>query len=186
MRVRLERRGLRWRVYLEPVIACGAADRSSNLSPASQHVLPPMPGAHAIAARHELRALLDRARDSRRVWPSLALLERVLASENAENIHLVEACVLRHAAHSLDQLGDELLGPGLVELRRRLEFVLRRKHGDRPSHWLRMPPPIGAERAASFGDCPTDYIQLDRLQPTARQGQNRDRSGRLPPRRRAT
>jgi len=124
-----------------------------------------MPGAHASAARHELRVLLDHAPSARRVWPSLALLERVLGSGSADNIHRVEAAVLRHAARALDQLGDELFGPGLVVLRRRVELILRRKHGDRPSHWTRTPPPAGADHAARFSDSLTDYIEIDQLKP---------------------
>jgi len=126
-----------------------------------------MPGAHACAARHELRVLLDHAPSARRVWPSLALLERVLGSGCADNIHRVEAAVLRHAARALDQLGDELFGPGLVVLRRRVELILRRKHGDRPSHWAKMPPPAGADRSARFGDSLTDYVEIDQLKPFA-------------------
>jgi hypothetical protein len=121
-----------------------------------------MPGAHATAARHELRVLLDHVPGARRIWPSLALLERVLGSESADNIHRVEAAVLRHAARSLDQLGDELFGPGLVVLRRRVELVLRRKHGDRPSHWARMPPPVNAEHAEGFDNSLTDDLDMDR------------------------
>jgi hypothetical protein len=126
-----------------------------------------MPGTHASAARYELRVLLDQVPGARRVWPSLALLERVLGSESADNIHRVEAAVLRHAARALDQLGDDLFGPGLVVLRRRLELVLRRKHGDRPSHWATMPPPQGAGDAERFGNSLTDYIELDRVMPSA-------------------
>ncbi|MBW8758118.1 MAG: hypothetical protein JF586_10970 [Burkholderiales bacterium] len=159
--VRLRRSGLGWRLALEPANAWRATlpmPRSVRRPP-----LPPMPGAHASAARHELRILLDHVPGARRVWPSLALLERVLGSECTDNIHRVEAAVLRHAARALDQLGDELFGPGLVVLRRRVELVLRRKHGDRPSHWARMPPPVGADQAARFSDSLTDYIDMDRM-----------------------
>jgi len=149
--VRLRRSGFRWRLTLEPAAARQPAPVLPSPHPTRRPPLPPMPGAHATAARHELRVLLDHVPGARRVWPSLALLERVLSSECADNIHRVEAAVLRHAARSLDQLGDELFGPGLVVLRRRVELVLRRKHGDRPSHWARMPPPVGAEQDASFG-----------------------------------
>jgi len=138
-----------------------------------------MPGAHASAARYELRVLLDHVPGARRVWPSLALLERVLGSGSADNIHRVEAAVLRHAARALDQLGDELFGPGLVVLRRRLELVLRRKHGDRPSHWARTPPPVDAEQAGNFIDSLTDYIEMDREPFVA--AQPRDLAPREPP-----
>jgi len=161
--VRLRRSGRGWRLALEPAGAWRATLPMPRPRHARRAQLPPMPGAHASAARHELRILLDHVPGARRVWPSLALLERVLGSECTDNIHRVEAAVLRHAARALDQLGDELFGPGLVVLRRRVELVLRRKHGDRPSHWARMPPPVGADHAASFGDSLTDYIEMDRV-----------------------
>jgi hypothetical protein len=161
--VRLRRSGRGWRLALEPASAWRPTLPMPRPRPARHPQLPPMPGAHASAARHELRILLDHVPGARRVWPSLALLERVLGSECTDNIHRVEAAVLRHAARALDQLGDDLFGPGLVVLRRRVELVLRRKHGDRPSHWARMPPPVGADRAASFGDSLTDYIDMDRM-----------------------
>ncbi|HEY8975912.1 MAG TPA: hypothetical protein VIN75_16965 [Burkholderiaceae bacterium] len=162
-RIRLRRSGLAWRLALEPAGAPRQAPPAPRPRPVRRPQLPPMPGAHASAARHELRVLLDHVAGARRVWPSLALLERVLGSDSADNIHRVEAAVLRHAARALDQLGDDLFGPGLVVLRRRVELVLRRKHGDRPSHWVRMPPPVGPEQAAAFGDSLTDYIEMDRV-----------------------
>jgi len=164
-RIRLRRSGLRWTLALEPAGAVRPARAAARPRASPRPRLPPMPGAHATAARHELRVLLDHAPSARRVWPSLALLERVLGSGSADNIHRVEAAVLRHAARSLDQLGDELFGPGLVVLRRRVELILRRKHGDRPSHWTRLPPPAGVERPGRFGDSLTDYIEMDQLKP---------------------
>jgi len=165
--IRVRRSGLGWRLALEPAPARRPGPPRRRAGPVRRPPLPPMPGAHASAARHELQVLLDHVPGARRVWPSLALLERVLGSQSADNIHRVEAAVLRHAARALDQLGDELFGPGLVVLRRRVELVLRRKHGDRPSHWVRMPPPVGPEQAAAFGDSLTDYIEMDRVPPAA-------------------
>jgi hypothetical protein len=162
MRIRLERRGFRLRLRL--VVEPPAGHRPARVSPVRTAGLPPLPGDHAFAAHCDLRALLDRAPGARRVWPSLALLERVLGSGNADGIHRVEACVLRHAARSLDRLGADSFSPGLVVLRRRVELVLRRKHGDRPSHWAHMPPPAGVEFGAGFGDSVTDFVEIERLQ----------------------
>jgi hypothetical protein len=167
MRIHLQCQGARWRLALEPPVARRAVAIAPGARPSRRPRLPPLPGSHAVAARYELRLLLDHVPAARRVWPSLALLERVLGSGNSDDLHRVEAAVLRHAARSLDQLGDELYGPGLVVLRRRVELVLRRKHGDRPSHWVRMPPPVSPEQATSFGNSLTDYIDMDRVQITA-------------------
>jgi hypothetical protein len=122
--------------------------------------LPPMPKGQVVAARGDLAAFLDRAPGARRVWPSLALLERVLASGAADGVHRVEACVLRHAARSLDRAGDDLC-PGLVVLRRRIELVLRRKYGDPPSHWGRMPPAGAPDPARGFQDSLTEFIDVE-------------------------
>jgi hypothetical protein len=160
MHIRLERRAHGMRIVLEPA----RAPRAARASSVKRELLPPMPIDQMFAAHCDLSALLDRAPGARRVWPSLALLERVLGSGAAESIHRVEACVLRHAARCLDQLGDESFSPGLVVLRRRIEFVLRRKHGDRPTHQARVPGPSIAERGADFEDSLTDFIEIERLQ----------------------
>jgi len=140
------------------------APRAARNASMKRELLPPMPIDQMFEAHCDLSALLDRAPGARRVWPSLALLERVLGSGAAESIHGVEACVLRHAARCLDQLGDESFSPGLVVLRRRIEFVLRRKHGDRPTHQAQALEPSIAERIADFEDCLTDFIEIERLQ----------------------
>jgi hypothetical protein len=118
-----------------------------------------MPRGQIIAARGDLAAFLDRVPGARRVWPSLALLERVLESGAADGVHRVEACVLRHAARSLDGAGDDLR-PGLVVLRRRIELVLRRKHGDPPTHWGRTPPVRERDPARGFQDSLTEFIDI--------------------------
>lgn len=158
MRIRLERRALGLRIVFEPAITRPAAPSK----PTTRKLLPPLPSDQMFAAHCDLRVLLDRAPAARRVWPSLALLERVLGSGEAESIHRVEACVLRHAARCLDQLGDDSFSPGLVALRRRIELVLRRKHGDQPTHRAWMPLP--SEATADYGDSLTDFIVIDRFQ----------------------
>jgi len=180
MHLRLERRGFVLRVVLE----APAARPATRVSPTRRRGLPPMPGEHVYAAHGDLRALLDRAPGARRVWPSLALLERVLGSGGADSIHRVEACVLRHAARSLDRLGDDSFSPGLVVLRRRVELVLRRKHGDQPSHWAHMPPPSGARLRADHEDSLTDFIEIERLEPGAGRPVPRGRPERRPASRR--
>ena len=180
MHVRFERRGVRLHVALVP-----APMRNIRVAAAPRTRLPPMHDVHVMAAHDDLQALLDRAPAARRVWPSLALLERVLATGTTDSIHCVDACVLRHAARSLDQLGDESFSPGLVVLRRRVELVLRRKHGDSPTHWARMPRPAAAQPGRDFEYSLTDYVEFERFQfstnepaPLQRPAQRRASSGR--------
>ena len=158
MRIRLERRGLGLRIVFGPAATRPAA----RAAPTTRQLLPPLPRDQMVAAHGDLRVLLDRVPAARRVWPSLALLERVLGSGEAESVHRVEACVLRHAARCLDQLGGDSFSPGLVALRRRIELVLRRKHGDQPTHraWMPLPP----EATADYGDSLTDFIVIERFQ----------------------
>jgi hypothetical protein len=159
-----------------------AASRSAHQSPPGRpDALPPMAGRHVIAAHVDLRALLDHAPGARRVWPSLALLERVLGARGFDGIHRVDACVLRHAARSLDMMADRCFSPGLVVLRRRIELVLRRKHLDAPTHWARTPCPAGARRRPDTDDTLTDYIDLDRMFLSAAPGRAQAvRGGRRP------
>lgn len=158
-RFRLQLRGWALRLVKEPAAAKPAVHGQRKRA----DVLPPMAGRHVIAAHLDLRALLDRAPAARRIWPSLALLERVLCAGGFDGIHRVDACVLRHAAQSLDMLGDQFFSPGLVVLRRRIELVLRRKHHDEPTHWARTPCVTGARRRVDPADTLTDYIDLDRM-----------------------
>jgi len=145
-------------VRVAPQAPAGRADRR----PASARrprvtIVPPMPPFEVRAARTDLGDVLDQVPAARRVFPSLALLERALGTHGGEGIQRVEACVLRHAAQSLDQLGDDWYTPGLVVLRRRLELILRRRHGDVPSHRapLGLPPP-------GFVDTLTEFMDIDR------------------------
>lgn len=160
-RFTLQLRGWRLRLVKEP--AAVAAPVARHEPPRRADPLPPMPGRQVIAAHLDLRAHLDRAPAARRIWPSLALLERVLGTGGFEGIHRVDACVLRHAAQSLDMVGDQYFSPGLVVLRRRIELVLRRKHLDEPTHWARTPGLAGARRRVGACDTLTDYIDLDRM-----------------------
>ncbi|MFL6626957.1 MAG: hypothetical protein ACJ8G1_10975 [Vitreoscilla sp.] len=158
-RFTLQLRGWSLRLVKEP-----AAKSVARQGPQKRvHPLPPMPGRQVVAAHLDLRAHLDRAPAARRIWPSLALLERVLGTGGFDGIHRVDACVLRHAAQSLDMVGDLYLSPGLVVLRRRIELVLRRKHLDEPTHWARTPGLAGARRRMAAADTLTDYIDLDRM-----------------------
>jgi hypothetical protein len=117
-----------------------------------------MPPFEVRAARIDLGDVLDRVPGARRVFPSLALLERALGTPGGDGIHRVEACVLRHAAQSLDKLGDDWFSPGLVVLRRRVELILRRRHGDTPSHHAR----LGHRRPDDFANTLTEFMDIDR------------------------
>jgi hypothetical protein len=159
-RYTLQLRGWSLRLVKEPA-AARPVTRPAPHKPADP--LPPMPGRQVIAAHLDLRAHLDRAPAARRIWPSLALLERALCTGGFDGIHRVDACVLRHAARALDTVGDQYFSPGLVVLRRRIELVLRRKHLDEPTHWARTPGLAGARRRSGASDTLTDYIDLDRM-----------------------
>jgi hypothetical protein len=178
-RFRLQLRGWALRLVKQPAAAKPPAPGQRKRADA----LPPMPGRHVVAAYLDLRGLLDRAPGARRIWPSLALLERALCAGGFDGIHRVDACVLRHAAQSLDMLGDQVFSPGLVLLRRRIELVLRRKHHDEPTHWARTPCVTGARRHQRADDTLTDYIDLDRMlspgagQAPARPQRDRSRAG---------
>jgi len=82
----------------------------------------------------------------------------------------VPAAVLRHAAQALDAFDLDVYGPGLVLLRRRVEQVLRRRHGDRHSHAGPSQPDQHTERLAAamapgalkdFSDSMTEFISID-------------------------
>jgi hypothetical protein len=101
--------------------------------------------------------------------PSLALLERALGKNGERGVDEVPAAVLRHAAQALDAFDLDGYGPGLVLLRRRVEQVLRRRHGDRTTH---APATSPSERLAAtlapgalkdFSDSLTEFIALDRM-----------------------
>ena len=103
--------------------------------------------------------------------PSLALLERALGKNGERGIDDVPAAVLRHAAQALDAFDLDRYGPGLVLLRRRIEQVLRRRHGDRHTHVASQPDQPTERLAAAmapgalkdFSDSMTEFIDIDRM-----------------------
>ncbi len=102
--------------------------------------------------------------------PSLALLERALHKNGVRGIDEVPACVLRHAAQSLDAIDLDRYGSGLVVLRRRVGQVLRRRHGDgRPREAIPQPvlrtaaPVVAADGPRDFSDSLTEFIDLDKM-----------------------
>lgn len=125
-------------------------------------LLPPHSDARMRPARRELVGLLDAWPGGRRMQPSLALIERALVQNGASGIDRISPCVLRHAAASLDVLDPLRMGPGLVELRRRIGLLLRRLHGgEAPSQRELAAPASGA--VGVFEDSLTEFIELDML-----------------------
>jgi hypothetical protein len=125
-------------------------------------LLPPTSGARMRSARLEIAALLDDWPGGRRMQPSLALIERALYKDGGQGIDEISPCVLRHAAASLDVLDPLRMGPGLVELRRRIGLLLRRLHG---GHLRRSDEPdkSAPPRERAFEDSLTELIELDAL-----------------------
>jgi hypothetical protein len=158
-RIALRRGRFGVRLVLEPAVRRA---RPLAVTPprVPREAVPPMPAFQVRAARTDLAAILDAVPAARRVFPSLALLERALGTPGGDGIHRVEACVLRHAAQSLDQLGDDWFSPGLVVLRRRVELILRRRHGDAPTHSAQQSSP--SPRHSDFMDTPTEFMDIDR------------------------
>lgn len=113
------------------------------------------------SAHLELVGLLDAWPGGRRMQPSLALIERALDRDGGTGLDLVSPCVLAHAAASLDFVDPLRMGPGLVELRRRMGLLLRRLHGGEPTL------PESVDRASDgqryFEDSLTEFIELDAL-----------------------
>jgi len=93
--------------------------------------------------------------------PSLALIERALVQDGGSRLDGVSACVLRHAAASLDVLDPLRMGPGLVELRRRIGVLLRRLHGEAPARREAAAPASATGRV--FEDSLTEFIEIDVL-----------------------
>jgi hypothetical protein len=167
--IRLERRGIDWHFVFEPLPRAAGVHRTTEPSARRRGTMPSMTARQVAEVCADLRTVLggDVGRNPRR--PSLALLERALVKDGVRGIDDVPACVLRHAAQSLDTLEIDQYGSGLVELRRRIEQVLRRRHGDRRS---REPVARPIERAAvalaaggsrDFSDSLTEFIDLDRM-----------------------
>ena len=125
-------------------------------------LVPPSSGVRLRSAHLELVGLLDAWPGGRRMQPSLALIERALDRDGGTGLDLVSPCVLAHAAASLDFLDPVRVGPGLVELRRHMGLLLRRRHGGEST-----PTEESSDRASdgqrSFEDSLTELIELDAL-----------------------
>lgn len=167
--IRLERRGYDWHFVLGP------PQRKAGLrTPAdperrrkSRTELPSMTAGEVTEVCANLRAMLGGQVGHHPRLPSLALLERALMKNGEHGIDDVPAAVLRHAAQALDAFDLDGYGPGLVLLRRRVEQVLRRRHGDRHTH---SQPDAHTEKLAAamapgalkdFSDSLTEFISID-------------------------
>ena len=177
--IRLERRGFDWHFVFGP------SARKTSTSPSTRRVVAPAPvhrrdAMPAMTAREvsevcaNLRAMLGGEVGHHPRLPSLALLERALGKNGERGIDDVPAAVLRHAAQALDAFDLDRYGPGLVLLRRRVEQVLRRRHGDRPTHTVHSQPDQPTARLAAamapgalkdFSDSLTEFIDIDRMFP---------------------
>ena len=168
--IRLERRGFDFHfVFDKPSLAPGAqrADESLPRRRNNPGELPSMTAREVSEVCANLRAMLGGQIGRHPRLPSLALLERALMKNGERGIDDVPAAVLRHAAQALDAFDLDVYGPGLVLLRRRVEQVLRRRHGDRHSH---SQPDQRTERLAAtmapgalkdFSDSLTEFISID-------------------------
>jgi hypothetical protein len=172
--IRLERRGIDWHFVFapqaQPQARIADARRTSEPPPHHRSAMPSMTNIQVAELCTNLRAVLggDIGRHPR--LPSLALLERALYKDGVRGIDEVPACVLRHAAQSLDAIDLDQYGPGLVVLRRRIEQVLRRRHGDGrsrasiPQPILRAAAPdLAADGSRDFSDSLTEFIDIDKM-----------------------
>jgi hypothetical protein len=167
--IRLERRGYDWHFVLgSPERKPGArAPGDVERRRKSRTELPSMTAGEVSEVCANLRAMLGGEVGRHPRLPSLALLERAMMKNGEHGIDDVPAAVLRHAAQALDAFDLDGYGPGLVLLRRRVEQVLRRRHGDRHSH---SQPDQRTERLAAamapgalkdFSDSLTEFISID-------------------------
>jgi hypothetical protein len=155
-RMRIERRGLQLRIVAEGPVR-PASTRGRPTAGRRRDALPPMSVTTLAQAHVELKAILDAEHDARRRRPTLALLERALDKDVESGIDQIPACVLRHAAEALDLLQDECFSPGIVELRRRVALVLRRRHA---GLFLQEAADAGG-RHPDFVDSLTEFVALD-------------------------
>ena len=184
--IRLERRGFDWHFVFGPAARKTSASSTSTSTSTRRAVAPAPAPVHrrdampAMTAREvsevcaNLRAMLGGEVGHHPRLPSLALLERALGKNGERGIDDVPAAVLRHAAQALDAFDLDRYGPGLVLLRRRVEQVLRRRHGDRPTHTVHSQPDQPTARLAAamapgalkdFSDSLTEFIDIDRMFP---------------------
>ncbi len=167
--IRLERRGLDWLFVFEPLTRRIGDQRSIEPSPRRRGAMPSMTTRQVAEVCVDLRTVLGGDIGRHPHKPSLALLERALVKDGEHGIDDVPACVLRHAAQSLDALDLDRYGSGLVLLRRRIEQVLRRRHGDGRSRERiassieRAAPARAAAGARDFSDSLTEFIDFDRV-----------------------
>ena len=170
--IRLERRGFDWHFVFGPSKRHAGSRSEGESAPrrrSNPGELPSMTAREVSEVCENLRTMLGGQIGRHPRLPSLALLERALMKNGEHGIDDVPAAVLRHAAQALDAFDLDDYGPGLVLLRRRVEQVLRRRHGDRHSH---SQPDQRTERLAAtmapgalkdFSDSLTEFISIDVL-----------------------
>ena len=170
--IRLERRGYDWHFVLGPPARKAGTRRVAEAPVQRRDTMPSMTPREISEVCANLRAMLGGEVGRHPRLPSLALLERALGKNGERGIDDVPAAVLRHAAQALDAFDLDVYGPGLVLLRRRVEQVLRRRHGDRHSHTGHSQPDQHTERLAAamapgalkdFSDSMTEFIDIDRM-----------------------
>ena len=175
--IRLERRGYDFHFVFDKAPRKTAALQQPDEPAAPRRrnnpgELPSMTAREVSEVCANLRAMLGGQIGRHPRLPSLALLERALMKNGERGIDDVPAAVLRHAAQALDAFDLDVYGPGVVLLRRRVEQVLCRRHGDRPSHnnTGHSQPDQRTERLAAalapgalkdFSDSMTEFISID-------------------------
>ncbi len=160
---------VRGRLVVEPLPRAEAAHPAGESYVHRRGEMPSMTTRQVAEVCANLRAVLGGEIGRHPRMPSLALLERTLLKDGERGIDDVPAAVLRHAAQLLDALELDQYGPGLVLLRRRIEQVLRRRHGDRPSREAvahaveHVAQARGPDGGRDFSDSLTEFIDIDKL-----------------------